>query len=147
MKAAIAAVLPNMSEMIEHKIVLTDLMPCLATVSLFLRPPGAVITQMLTDTSRVGKDSEHLDLRGALADSLSGSQFVRELQESIPEGRDQVTVNAFHDAAAVDLMMHHSLTPLTASLAQHSTGLAMSHSGNELLGYVPIGTLTAHCAR
>ena len=136
MKAAVGKVLPELSKFTEHDVDLSHLLPGLGSVKLYVRQPGAVITQMMTDTSRVGPNSEQLDLRGALRSSLSGSEFVRRLQRTIPDGRDQVTLNLFHDAAAVDLLMDHSLTPFTASIAQHSTSVSMSKSGHELLGYV-----------
>jgi hypothetical protein len=142
MKAGIKAVLPNMSELKGHEVDLKHLkvVPKMGTVTMYLRPLGAVITQMLTDTSRVGPDSEHIDLAGALRDSLSGSNFVARLGKGIPEGRDQVTLNVFHDGALVDAMFSHSMTPITASIAQHSTTVAMSNCGSELLGYVLLRT-------
>jgi hypothetical protein len=91
-KASVSKILPRLSEFKACQVDLSHLpvVPSLGTVTMYLRPVGAVITQMMTDTSRVGAASEHIDLHRALPDSLSGSVFVGGLQESIPEDGEQV---------------------------------------------------------
>jgi hypothetical protein len=106
----------------------------LPTIHVYLRPLGAVITQLLCDPSVAGPNSENLDLKQALEGALSGSSFVIDMQGGAGPDQDLVAVNFYHDAALVDAGRRHSLIPLSVFLSQLSAGISMSKSGSLLLG-------------
>jgi hypothetical protein len=133
-KAAVAFALPNMAGMDEISVSLVGIAPVLGTVTMYLRKFGAVLTSMLVDVSIVGEASKNLDLRQALPNSLSGSNFMRGLQSSVPVGYDLVAGGLYHDSALVDAGMKHGLTPVSLFLHQLATSVAMSKSGSQLMG-------------
>lgn len=135
---AMESVLPNLSAMSTVDVDLRPVHPALGVVKVYLRRLGAVVTQMLSDPSRVGPDCEHLDLQGALRGALSGSRFMAQLRGDVVrrhgDNADLLAVSFFSDSAVVDASLRHALTPVSVFIAQLSAPVSMSKSGSELIG-------------